>query len=235
MPVLSVKNRRRASIQLTVFLAAFFVVWTFRATLFFAVDESISSPIARAAYSNLLKLILWVLPAAAFGYWLRSTPPARYLGLSVMPSLRNWLLCLAATLVFLIAVTLFTLTVGGKSFSTIGLVSLPPVLCLLQFVFSPLLEELLFRGMVMQELMTLLPKYLAGVLTSLLFMGIHLPFWLSHGGPTPAMLANAVGVFVVSILACWLYAKSASIWPPTLAHTANNILSSLLINAQLFA
>src|SRR4029077_4552565 len=121
-------NRGRASIQLAIFLVAFFVVWAFRATLFFAVDESIASPIARAAYSNLLKLILWVLPAAAFGYWLRSTPPARYLGLSVMPSLRNWLLCLAATLVFLIAVMLFTLTVGGKSLSTISLVSLPPVL-----------------------------------------------------------------------------------------------------------
>jgi membrane protease YdiL (CAAX protease family) len=79
--------------------------------------------------------------------------------------------------------------------------------------------------------MTLLPTYLATVLTSLIFVGIHLPFWLSHGGPTPAMLMNAIGVFVFSILACWLYAKSASIWPSTLAHTANNILSSLLINA----
>ena len=68
--------------QLTVFLAAFFVVWTFRATLFFAVDESIASPIERAAYSNLLKLLLWVLPAAAFGYRLRSTPPPKYLGVS---------------------------------------------------------------------------------------------------------------------------------------------------------
>ena len=224
-------NRRLASLHLIVFLVVFFDVWTFRATLFFAVDESIASPTARAAYSNLVKLPLWVLPAAAFGYRFRSTPPAKYLGLSVMPSLRNWLMCLAATFIFLLAVTLFTLTLDRKSFSAVSFTSLPTVLGLLQFVISPLLEELLFRGMVMKELMTLLPTYLAILLTSLLFVGIHLPFWLSHDGPTPSVVTNAIGVFVFSILAGWLYAKSGSIWPPTLAHIANNILSSLLINA----
>lgn len=231
-PGLASANRRRASLHLSLFLAAFFVVWTFRATLFYAVDESIASPTARAAYSNLLKLIIWVLPAAAFGHRLRSTPPARYLGLSVMPSLRHWWLCLAATLIFLLAVTLLTLTLGGKSFSAVSLTSLPTVLGLLQFVISPLLEELLFRGMVMKELLTLLPTCLATVLTSLLFVGVHLPYWLSHGGPTPAMLANALGVFVFSLLACWLFTMSASIWPPTLAHVGNNILSALLIHAS---
>ena len=40
--------------QLAVFMAAIFVVWTFRATLFYAVDECIASPMARAAYSSLV-------------------------------------------------------------------------------------------------------------------------------------------------------------------------------------
>jgi membrane protease YdiL (CAAX protease family) len=210
----------------------FFVVWGLRATVFFAVDEFIASPMARAAYSNLLKLILWVLPAAVFGWRLRSTPPARYLGCSVMPSLRNWLLYLAVTSIFLLAATLLSLTLGGKSFSAVRLMSLSTLLGLLQFVISPLLEELLFRGMVMKELLTLLPTYLANGLTSLLFVGAHLPYWLSHVGPTPAMMVNSVGVFAFSILACWLFAKSDSIWPPTVAHIANNILSSMLVQAS---
>lgn len=222
-------NQRRAALDLCLFLAAFFVLWTARATLFDAVDESIASPTLRAAYSNLLKLILWVLPASAFAGWRRNTPPAKYLGLSVVPSLRNWLLCLAVTAIFLLAVTLFEVTIGRKSFSGASLSSLPTTLALLQLVISPLLEEIFFRGLVMKELMTLLPTYLANALTSLLFMGIHLPYWLSHGGPTQAMLANAFGVFVFSVVACWLFAKTASTWPPTFAHIANNILSSLLV------
>ena len=183
----------------------------------------------RAAYANLLKLVVWVLPSAAFAYWLRGERPAKYLGLSVFPSLRKWLLCLAVTLIFLLAVTLFEYTSGRKSFSGAGLSLLPPVLALLQLVLSPLLEELLFRGLVMNELMSLLPAYLANALTSLLFVGAHLPFWLSHGGLTRAMISNAFGVFVFSVVACWLFARTRSIWPPTVAHIANNILSSLLV------
>ena len=222
-------NQRKAALSLFLFLAAFFVLWTLRATLFYAVDESIASPTLRAAYADLLKLVLWVLPAAAFAYWLRSARPAKYLGLSVVPSLRKWLLCLAVTLIFLLAVTLFEYTSGRKSFSGAGLSLLPPVLALLQLVLSPLLEELLFRGLVMQELMALLPTNLANALTSLLFVGAHLPFWLSHGGLTQAMISNAFGVLVFSVVACWLFARTRSIWPPTVAHIANNVLSYLLI------
>jgi membrane protease YdiL (CAAX protease family) len=225
-------NQRKTALDLSLFLAAFFVLWTVRATLFYAVDESIASPTWRAAYSNLLKFVLWVLPASVFACWLRSTPPAKYLGLSVLPSLRKWLWCLAVTGVFLLAVTLFEVTLGRKCFSSASLSSLPATLALLQLAVSPLFEEILFRGLVMKELMTLLPAYVANALTSLLFVGAHLPYWLSHGGPAQAMLANAFGAFVFSVVACWLFAKSASIWPPTVAHIANNLLSSLLVASR---
>jgi membrane protease YdiL (CAAX protease family) len=222
-------NQRKAALQLSSFLVAFFVLWTLRATLFYAVDESIASPASRAVYSHLLKLVLWVLPAAAFAYVLRQAPPAKYLGLSVWPSRRNWFLCLGVTVVFLLVVTLVELAVGKKSLSTASVSSLPLSLWLLQLLLPPLVEELLFRGLVMKELLTLLPAYLAMALTSLLFVGAHLPYWLSHGGATQAIMTNAGGVFVFSVLACWLFAKTASIWPPTVAHVANNLLSSMLV------
>ena len=222
-------DRRSAALRLFLFLAGFFIVWTFRATLFFALDEKFASPTSRAAYSDLLKFVLWVLPAAAFAHWVRGEPPTRYLGLSVRPTRRTWLACVAVTLIFLLLTALSELTVGGKRFSGSGLASLSAARMVLQLGLSPLFEEVLFRGLVMNELLRLLPPFLANALTSLLFVGAHLPFWLSHGGLTPSLAANASGVFVFSVLACWLFAKSASIWPPTLAHIANNVLSMLLI------
>ena len=68
--------------------------------------------------------------------------------------------------------------------------------------------------------------------TSLLFAAIHLPYWLSRGGFTPAMMANVLGVFLFSLIAGWLYAKSRSIWPPTLAHILNNLLSAMLLTGH---
>jgi membrane protease YdiL (CAAX protease family) len=58
------------------------------------------------------------------------------------------------------------------------------MLGLLSFVASPLLEELLFRGFVLKELLSLLPLAFANALTSLLFVAAHVPYWLSHGGLT---------------------------------------------------
>jgi membrane protease YdiL (CAAX protease family) len=195
-------------------LVAFFVLWTVRATYLYAIDDSIASPTARAAYATLLKLVLWGLPAVVFAYRLKSVNPAKYLGLSVFPHLRQWLVCLTVTVIFLFGIVLFELASGRKSICLTGLALLPTIFGLCQFVISPLLEEILFRGLVMRELMDLMSSWLANVINSLLFVGVHLPFWLSHGGPAQAILATAFGIFTFSILACWLFAKSISIWPP---------------------
>jgi len=221
-------NQRKAVLQLLLFLAVFHVLWTLRATWLYTVDESIGSPTLRSAYSQLIKFLLWVVPAAAFGYWMRGVSPAKYLGLTVFPDRRSWWLCLSGTFGFLLVVTLVETGMGRKHLSMAGLTSLTIFAGLLQVVVSPLLEELLFRGLVMKELLTLVPPYLANALTSLLFLGAHLPYWLSHGGLTQAMMRNAIGVFLFSVLACWLFSKTASVWPPTFAHIANNLLSSLL-------
>src|SRR5689334_22110473 len=88
----SMVNKRKAVVELCLLLTAFFVLWTARVASYDAIDGTIGSPTLRAAYSNLLKLILWVLPASVFAYRVRGMPPAKYLGVSVLPSLRNWLL-----------------------------------------------------------------------------------------------------------------------------------------------
>lgn len=87
-------DRQRAALYLGLFMALFFVVWTFRATSLYPIDEAIASPTLKALYSNLLKLLLWVLPAVAFVYWVKGLQPAKYLALSSFPGLGEWKLCL---------------------------------------------------------------------------------------------------------------------------------------------
>lgn len=219
------------AMPLALFMLTFFAVWSLRATVFTSLDESLSSPLARALYSNSLKLVLWVLPAFAYARWVRRRPPAKYLGLSVWPSARLWLTCLGGTATFLALVAAFDWGIVGKRLSGQRLLSLSLIVLVLQYFLSPLLEEVLFRGLLMNDLQHLLSITWAALLTSALFVGIHLPYWLSHGGPSQTTLANSIGVFLFSVLACWLFAKSSSLWPPTVAHIGNNLLASLLSTA----
>ena len=222
-------SRRTRALQLTAFLAAFFVVWSLRATVFYSVDRSIASPVWRTAYAAALKLILWVLPAAAFARLLRREPATRHLGLSVRPDGRGWLACLTVTGAFLGLVAFAETAAGGKSFSISPLAALPVGLWVLQIALTPLLEELLFRGLILRELLALLPTSRAIVLNALLFAGVHAPYWLSHRGATAAVMQDLGGVFAFSLVACWVFARTKSIWPPTLAHIANNLLAAMLV------
>ena len=97
-------------------------------------------------YSVSVKLILWVLPAFGYVYWVRRASPIRYLGISVMPSARKWLKYLVVIGLFLGAQVAFASIVGGKALALAGIsvsITLPGVLT---FIVSPFLEELLFRG-----------------------------------------------------------------------------------------
>lgn len=221
-------TKRRAAIEMFLFLLCLFGVWSLRATFFYAIDESILSDSGRIVYSTLVKLGLWIVPAFGFVVWVRHAEPFQYLGLSVMPSIRQWALYLVVIGVYLGTIIGFETVVGQKILSFAVSFQFTIANALFSFA-SPFIEEILFRGLILKELSRLLPKWGANLLTSLLFVGIHLPFWLSHGGVTQAMVANSVGVFIFSLVAGWLYQRSASVWPPTLAHIANNFISGLLI------
>ena len=43
------------------------------------------------------------------------------------------------------------------------------------------------------------------------------------------VLANTASVFLVSLVVGWLYLRTLSIWPPVLAHIANNLAATLLV------
>ena len=176
--------------QLLLFIVCLFATWSIRATFLYAIDASIAPEGLRTVDSVTVKLILWVLPAFGYVYWVRRASPLRYLGISIMPSARKWLKYLVVIGLFLGAQVAFQSIVDGKAPTLAGLsvsITVPGVLTL---IVSPFLEELLFRGLLLHELAALLPRWVANLLTSLLFAGIHLPFWLSHGGLSATMLTN---------------------------------------------
>lgn len=83
---------------------------------------------------------------------------------------------------------------------------------------GPLVEELLFRGLLLSALLGHMRAGWAVGLSSLLFAFVHLPDlgYLWYAVPNLALLA--------AVLA-WLRLRSGSLWPAVLAHGVNNVLA----------
>jgi len=91
-------------------------------------------------------------------------------------------------------------------------------LALLVVTVGPLVEELLFRGVLLSAAMRYVPAGTATVITALLFACVHLPDlgFLWYALPNLLMLG---------LVLAWLRIQSGSIWPAVLAHAVNNALA----------
>lgn len=214
--------------QFLLFLAAFFAVWTLRATWLIRFDQSIPSSEARMAFAALVKAVLWVAPAVWFAYRVRMASPIRYLGMAEFPKPKTWAICLLAIGAFCALILFFEMAAGHKRLSLVSRFPVGFPSNALFFVLSPFVEEIVFRGLVLKELSGFMRIGWANIAASLLFAGIHLPYWIGNGTPLRDIASASVGIVIFSLFAGWLYSFGKSIWPPTAAHIANNILSSLL-------
>lgn len=90
------------------------------------------------------------------------------------------------------------------------------------------LEEIPFRGLILQQLERWMSFLNAALLTSLLFVSIHVPLWIATGvHPFPNMVVGAVTVFILSYVYCYVFKLSGSLWGSIIAHSAYNLLALL--------
>ena len=91
-------------------------------------------------------------------------------------------------------------------------------LVLVVVTLGPLVEELLFRGVLLSALLQRWGSTVAILLSSLVFALAHLPGlgWQLFALPDLLLLALALA---------WLRLRSGSIWPSVIAHGTNNLLA----------
>ena len=85
---------------------------------------------------------------------------------------------------------------------------------------GPLVEELLFRGVLLSALRRHLRAVPAALASAALFALVHLPdlHWQWYALPNLALLGVALA---------WLRLRSGSLWPSVIAHGCNNLLAML--------
>jgi membrane protease YdiL (CAAX protease family) len=87
------------------------------------------------------------------------------------------------------------------------------------------IEEIPYRGFILQKLAERVDFWLANLMTSVLFLAIHLPGWMA----LHLLRADtAATVFIFGIVMAIVFRYSDSLWAPIVTHSANDFLSFVL-------
>lgn len=94
-----------------------------------------------------------------------------------------------------------------------GLVAL--ALFAVLILFGPIVEEIVFRGIVLEGFIKLTNGVIAAVVSAVIFAGMH-----ASGG-----VDQVVGAFAFGLLAGWLYLRTRSVMPSSAAHIIYNAVA----------
>ena len=94
------------------------------------------------------------------------------------------------------------------------------LLVLVVVSIGPLVEELLFRGVLLSALLQRWHAGWAAAISALVFALIHLPGLQYQWYALP-------GLALLALVLAWLRLRSGSIWPAVVAHSVNNLLAVL--------
>ena len=83
-------------------------------------------------------------------------------------------------------------------------------------VVAPILEEMIFRGLVQSALRSLLGPWATVIVASTLFAALH------YGA---ADWVTLPGLLVLALILGWLYERTGSLWPGIIAHAGFNLFN----------
>lgn len=213
---------------LAVSFCIFYLIWIFRATIFYnAVDLSIESETGRLLVSNIIKFLLWVIPAGLYVFYRERKNPL--INLKVISPI-NWrglgIGFAISALYFVIAFTVEKLYSNRTLTPLLHASASTWLVTFAQVFFSPISEELLFRGFVLPQLMDRMPFWKANMIQAILFTATHWPNWLWVNGFQTWIIVTSISIFILALFLGWLLRRTNSIWPPIVVHIINNFLTS---------
>jgi hypothetical protein len=212
----------------TLYVVSFFLVWSLRATVLIPIDEGIQSAGWRTVYSSSIKFLVWVAPVFIALTVLRLRP-FRYLKLTTPINGRGVMIGAVVALGWFFLVVIGESIIQNRTIAEMLTARSSEWLGILAGVFfSPICEEILFRGFVLNRLNESLSFWKSNLFASLLFMLTHWPYWVSKFGFSGQVIKDSVNIFLLGCLFGWLMKKANSLLPAIGAHIANNFLSGLI-------
>jgi len=213
-------DRDRASFApFLAYVAAFHVLWIAWPLFLYPRLMAVgNTTLAYAAINLTFRFLYWIAPVLLYLRYVDGVDPFEYLKMT--RNVRRGVI---------VALVLTAINVIG-TFARFG----PPHLSMQRVTWNSVLgtsfliglfEEIPYRGFMLRKFSERMNFWSANLITSLLFLSIHLPGWIAlHTFNAGA----AVSVFLLGVVFAWAVKYSDSLWSSILAHSANDCLSFLI-------
>ncbi len=215
---------RRPDITRCLRSGAFFVVlfafftWSLRVAL---LDfDTLSDLTLAGALNEALRAMIFVGPVVLYLRYVERAPVLAFLRINKPRASFAWVLPFTGTL-FVVWYVLLDQIVGDG-----GIAGATPAVVLFT-ILSPatLVEEIFFRGFLLNKLWQAMAFWKANLTSSSFFALVHFPGWFALGNfSTPLVATDILGLLVFGMVFGWAMKKTGSLWTACILHALNNLL-----------
>jgi uncharacterized protein len=206
-----------------IYMTLFAATWTVYVLLVYPHVQALGDDtFAYAAVNIAVRLLIWVLPVFTY---LRMVERARPLhNLKLVEHWQRGILVGASLAVMILAIRMLRLGAPQASWSAVTWNSVLSTSLGIGFF-----EEIPFRGLILQKLASRMNFWPANIACSVLFVGLHLPGWISlHQFSWPV----ALNVFLLSFVFGAALYLAKSLWACIIAHDANDFIAAILFHGR---
>lgn len=202
------------------FLLLFYLVWAIKELWlidYIYLFGEIISPLLEA----LVKGIVWIVPTWLYIKYYLHTNSFDYLRMNVnVKKGLFWGVVLSLLVGLYFAFETYSINQQSFQFSLSFDDYLNGIL------MAGLAEEIVFRGLILQEINKKMAFWKANIVTALLFLVIHYPIWIQN--EIIFHFGTHIYVFVLGLLFGFVYKKTGSLWSVIILHALHNFFVTLI-------
>ena len=205
------------------YLFVFYFVWSIKELwliqYIYSFDETTS-----AFLEALIKSFIWIVPAWLYIKKYLNTNPIAYLKMNVnVKKGVFWGIVLSILIGLYFAFETYIFNQQSFQYS----LSFDDYLN--GFLMAGIAEEIVFRGLILQEINKKVTFWKANIVTALLFLVIHYPIWIYNAEFLEFFIAGThIYVFTIGLLLGFVYKKTGSLWSVVLLHTFHNFFVTII-------
>lgn len=210
------KERLRNGVFLVILFT--FFAWTLRVALL--IFDTLSDLTLAGILNEGLRIVVFVGPVLIYLRYVEKAPVLAFLKINRPRADSVWVLPLTGALIAswypLLDNVLGNGTIAGAAPAVVLFTILSP---------ATLVEEVYFRGFLLNKFWQATSFWRANFASSLLFVLVHFPGWYALGNfSTPLVVADALGLLVFGLVFGWVMKQTDSLWSAYLLHALNNLL-----------